>query len=166
MTRTWTDANGNFVPDCDLLNPLANDRRASGGDFCGQISNLSFGQNVLTNNYDPELLNGWGVRASDWSLGVSVQQQMLPRTSVEVAYHRRWFSGFTVNDNLLTQPSDYTPYSITAPLDPRLPGGGGYVDLRPLRRQSRRCPARSTISSPTRRTTGTGTSTSTASTSR
>jgi hypothetical protein len=40
VTRTWTDANGNFQPDCDLLNPLANDRRTSGGDFCGQISNL------------------------------------------------------------------------------------------------------------------------------
>ena len=47
MTRTWTDANRNFEPDCDLLNPLANDLRASGGDFCGQISNLSFGQKHL-----------------------------------------------------------------------------------------------------------------------
>ena len=28
VTRTWTDANGNFQPDCDLLNPLANDRRS------------------------------------------------------------------------------------------------------------------------------------------
>ena len=44
VTRTWTDANGNFVPDCDLLNPLANDRRATGGDFCGQISNLRSGR--------------------------------------------------------------------------------------------------------------------------
>jgi hypothetical protein len=127
VTRTWTDANGNFEPDCDLLNPLANDRRASGGDFCGQISNLSFGQKILTDTFDPALLNGWRVRASDWSLGVSVQQQLLPRMSVEVAYHRRWFNGFTVSDNQLAQASDYAPYSITAPLDSRLPGGGGYV---------------------------------------
>ena len=127
VTRTWTDANGNFQPDCDLLNPLANDSRGSGGDFCGQISNLSFGQKVLSDNFDPDLLTGWGVRASDWSLGLSVQQQLLPRMSIEVAYHRRWFSGFTLNDNLRTQASDYTPYSITAPRDPRLPDGGGYV---------------------------------------
>lgn len=127
VTRTWTDANGNFEPNCDLLNPNTQDLRASGGDFCGVISNLRFGQNVFTNAYDPELLSGWGVRASDWAVGVSVQQQILPRMSVEVAYHRRSFSGFTLTDNLLAQPSDYTAYSITAPQDPRLPGGGGYT---------------------------------------
>ena len=26
----------------------------------------------------------------------------------------------------MTTPDDYTAYCITAPLDPRLPGGGGY----------------------------------------
>jgi hypothetical protein len=82
---------------------------------------------VMSHNYDPDLLAGWGVRASDWSLGLSVQQQILPRMSIEVAYHRRWFNGFTLNDNLLTSPADYAPYSVTAPQDPRLPGGGGYV---------------------------------------
>ena len=127
VTRTWIDANANFQPDCDLMNPQANDRRSSGGDFCGQLSNLNFGQPVLSDNYDPDLLRGWGVRASDWSLGVSVQQQILTRMSIEVAYHRRWFNGFTLNDNLLTTSSDYTPYSITAPVDSRLPDGGGYV---------------------------------------
>jgi hypothetical protein len=127
VTRTWIDANSNFQPDCDLMNPLANDRRSSGGDFCGQMSNLDFGQKVLSDHYDPDLLTGWGVRASDWSLGVSVQQQILPRMSIEVAYHRRWFNGFTLNDNLLTTSADYTPYSVTAPVDSRLPGGGGYV---------------------------------------
>ena len=54
----------------------------------------------LTNNYDPALLNGWGVRSSDWNLGASIQQQLLPRASVEVAYSRRWYHGFTVTDNL------------------------------------------------------------------
>jgi hypothetical protein len=127
VTRTWTDANGNFQPDCDLMNPLADDRRSSGGDFCGSLSNLNFGQPVLSDNYDPDLLTGWGVRASDWSVGVSVQQQIHTRMSVEIAYHRRWFNGFTLNDNLLTTSSDYGSYSVTAPVDPRLPGGGGYV---------------------------------------
>src|SRR5713101_1866042 len=68
VTRSWTDTNKNFVPDCDLLNTGAQDLSSRGGDVCGAISNLSFGQNTLTNNYDPALLNGWGVRSSDWSL--------------------------------------------------------------------------------------------------
>jgi hypothetical protein len=127
VTRAWTDANHNFVPDCDLLNPNAQDLRASGGDLCGVLSNTSFGRNVLTNQFDPALLNGWNVRPSDWNAGVSLQQQLGARSSLDVAYTRRWFHGFSVTDNLATAPSDFTGYSLTAPLDPRLPGGGGYV---------------------------------------
>jgi hypothetical protein len=127
VTRTWTDANGNFQPDCDLSNPQANDFRGSGGDFCGQISNLRFGQPVLTGNYDPDLLKGWGVRAGDWSFGVSVQQQLMTRMSIEVGYYRRSFDNFSLNDNLLVSNSDYSKYSIVAPQDPRLPNGGGYT---------------------------------------
>jgi len=124
VTRTWTDNNHDFVPNCDLLNPQAN---STGGDFCGQMSNIQFGQPVLTNNYDPALLHGWGVRASDWNLGVSLQQQLAARASVEVAYSRRWYHGFTLNDNLLVNAADYSPYSVVAPADPRLPGGGNYT---------------------------------------
>jgi hypothetical protein len=127
VTRAWNDANGNFVPDCDLLNPNAQDRRASGGDLCGVVSNTNFGQNVLTNNFDPALLSGWGVRPSDWTLDVTIQRQILTRASATLAYSRRWFHGFTVADNLALQPTDMTPFSVVAPIDPRLPGGGGYV---------------------------------------
>jgi len=127
VTRAWSDTNGNFVPDCDLLNPNAQDLRATGGDQCGVLSNTRFGQNVLTNNFDPGVLNGWGIRPSDWSLDVSIQRQILPRGSVTLAYSRRWFHGFTVADNLALQPADLTPFSVVAPVDPRLPGGGGYV---------------------------------------
>ena len=127
VTRAWTDVNGNFVPDCDLLNPNAQDRRTSGGDVCGVMSNTSFGQNVLTNNFDPTILNGWGVRPSDWTLDVSIQRQILSRASATLAYSRRWFDGFTVADNLALQSSDLTPFTIVAPVDPHLPGGGGYA---------------------------------------
>ena len=64
---------------------------------------------------------------ADWSFGLSVQQQLLARMSLEVGYYRRSFDGFTLNDNLLVQPSDYGTYSVTAPQDPRLPNGGGYT---------------------------------------
>src|SRR6185436_18275222 len=80
----------------------------------------------LTGNFDPDLLSGWGVRAGDWSLGVSVQQQLMQRMSIEVGYYRRSFDGFTVTDNLALTNADLTPYTVNAPQDSRLPGGGGY----------------------------------------
>ncbi len=125
VTRTWTDANNNFVPDCDLLNPQSQDLRPAGGDFCGTISNLAFGTNTFTNSFDPDLLHGWGVRGSDWTFGASIQQELFPRASVEVAYVRRWFNGFTVTDNRAYSAADYQSFSLVAPLDSRLPGGGG-----------------------------------------
>jgi len=127
VSRAWADANANFVPDCDLLNPQAQDLRDRGGDMCGVVSNTNFGSNVLTNNFDPAILDGWGIRPSDWNLGVSFEQQLFSRASLSVAYRRRWFHGFFVADNLSVQPSDLTPFSLAAPVDPRLPGGGGYT---------------------------------------
>ena len=55
------------------------------------------------------------MRPSDWQFGASVQHEILPRTSVEVGYHRRWFQGFTVTDNLASTPADYAQYTFTAP---------------------------------------------------
>jgi hypothetical protein len=127
VTRAWSDANANFVPDCDLLNSNAQDLRASGGDLCGVMSNTRFGQNVLTNNFDPAILTGWGVRPSDWTLDVSIQRQIFPGAAATLAYSRRWFHGFTATDNLALEPSDLTPFSVMAPIDPRLAGGGGYM---------------------------------------
>ncbi len=131
VTRTWIDADADLVADCDFANPLAHGNAAAvngggGPDFCGQISNLRFGQPVLTGNYDPDLLSGWGVRAADWSFGLSVQQQLMQRMSIEVGYYRRSFGGFTMNDNLALAAGDLTPYTVTAPSDSRLPDGGGY----------------------------------------
>jgi len=127
VTRAWTDANRNWAPDCDLQNPAAQDGRASGGDLCGVMSNTNFGKNILTNNFDASIVEGWGVRSSDWNLAVSLQQQIGRRATVDVTYIRRTYQGFSVVDNLALQPSDLTPFSIVAPLDSRLPGGGGYV---------------------------------------
>ena len=125
VARNWTDSNGNFSPDCDLLNPNAQDLRASGGDVCGAFSNANFGKSVFSNTIDPAILKGWGTRPSDWALGVSVQQEVLPRVSVEVGYVRRWFQGFIATDNLAVSASDFGTFNVTAPTDSRLPGGGG-----------------------------------------
>jgi hypothetical protein len=134
VTRTWSDANGNFVPDCNLTNPAAQSPATTGSiDTCGGISNVLFGSTSFVGaNFDPGVISGWGVRPSDWSFGVAVQQELFPRASVEVGYYRRTFTQFTtggtvIDDlNLGTGPDDLTPFFLTVPSDPRLPGGGGY----------------------------------------
>jgi hypothetical protein len=126
--RTWNDTttypvgdprNGNFIPDCDLMNPLLNGE-------CGPWQQAAFGQPLTAAPINPAILEGWNVRPSDWQFGASVQHEVLPRTSLEVGYHRRWFQGFTVTDNLASTPADYQQYTFTAPTHPDLPGGGGY----------------------------------------
>jgi len=131
-TRTWTDANGNFTPDCDLLSNVAQDLRANGRDFCGAVANTNFGKSVFDTTQDPALFSGSGVRSGDWQIGASVQQQLLPRMSVEVGYYRRWLKNFIVTDNLTVTPANYDPFTISAPLDARLPDGGGYKIPGPL----------------------------------
>jgi hypothetical protein len=136
MTRTWQDDDRDFVPDCELTIPGAQGTQTAPGgvpdgvDFCGPVSNLNFASTALIGaNFDPDLLSGWGKRPSDWSFGVSVQQELFPRASVEVGYHRRWFTMYTtggqVTDNLAITPNDVASFTLTAPSDPRLPGGGG-----------------------------------------
>ena len=127
VMRAWIDANRDLVPDCNLQNAAAQDWRSNGGDACGVLSDANFGKDVRSNHFAPKILNGWGIRPSDWDLGVSIEHMILPQASVSLAYNRRWFHGFSVGDNRALQASDLTPFSIEAPLDRRLPGGGGYV---------------------------------------
>ena len=126
-SRSWQDGNRNYVIDCDVLNPAQ--QSTPGGDTCGALTGnaLNFGKagNNLT-QVNPEILQGWGIRRYDWQVGLSVQQQLLPRVSLDVAYNRRWFGNYTVTDNQVRVPSDYEAWTIVAPTDTRLPGGGGY----------------------------------------
>jgi hypothetical protein len=78
-------------------------------------------------SYDPNILQGWYNRPADWIIGASVSHELMPRVSIDVLYTRRWLQNFTVNDNRAVTAADFTQYSIVAPLDPRLPGGGGYT---------------------------------------
>jgi len=134
QARTWTDANGNYAADCDLQSGASQDLRAGGGDFCGAWANPNFGKAVdaagnpiYSTSYAEKILKGWGTRPSDWQVGVTLQQEILPRVSVEVGYTRRWLQNFTVTDNLAVAPGDFDIFSVVAPSDPRLPGGGGYT---------------------------------------
>ncbi|MBI4264934.1 MAG: TonB-dependent receptor [Acidobacteria bacterium] len=118
--RNWNDGNGDFVPDCDLLNPSANGE-------CGPYSNRAFGTVLPATNFDPDLVEGFGVRFYNWELALSVQHEVAPRMSVEVGYFRRWYGNFIVTDNRAVTAADFDRFSVTAPTDSRLPGGGGDV---------------------------------------
>jgi len=125
-TRTWNDSfypvgdprRGNYVPDCDL--------RASGANLeCGAMDNQNFGKEIFTKSFDTDLIHGWGKRTYNWEMGVSLQQELLPRVGLSVGYFRRWFGNFYTANNRNTTTADYTPFEIPIPADPRLPGGGG-----------------------------------------
>jgi hypothetical protein len=125
--RGWTDGNRNFVVDCDLRSPLAQDNLATGGDLCAALggNNLNFGNaNPGSTTVNPDILGGWGVRPYDWQFGASVQHELIPRVSVEAAYNRRWWGNFFVTDNTLTTAADYQVYSLPIPQNANLPDGG------------------------------------------
>jgi hypothetical protein len=119
-TRTWNDADRDFVPDCDLANTAKNGE-------CDAMLNTNLGKEVFDRTYDPGYVEGWGVRPYSWSLGLSVQQEVMPRVSVNVGFHRNWWGNWYTVDNLTNSTSDWTSFSIKAPTDSRLPNGGGHT---------------------------------------
>jgi hypothetical protein len=121
VTRSWTWSGDDhsYTPNCDLANPFKN------GD-CGQISNLNFGQNnPNANTVSPELVHG--LRPYNWDTSILLQREIARGVSMSAGYYRNQFYNFTVTNNTLVVPSDYSPYSVPAPVDGRLPNGGGYT---------------------------------------
>jgi hypothetical protein len=120
VTRSWNDANQDYRPDCDLLNLRANGE-------CGTVSNLNFGQPTSVTEFNPETRFGWGNRFYSWEFSTSVQRELMPRLGIDIGYFRRWYGNFLTTQNRATTAADYDTFGITAPSDPRLPSGGGYV---------------------------------------
>ena len=143
------------LPDCDLANDRAGTQTAPGGvpdgiDFCGG-ADTRFGSTASDRGglrRGPVL--GWGLRPSDWSFGLSVQQELFPRASVEVGYHRRWFTMYTtgglVNDNLAIGPNDVASFQFTAPSDPPS-ARRRRTTISPCSTRTRTCSTRSPCSS-------------------
>jgi hypothetical protein len=126
-TRNWNDLmypvgdprRGNFNPDCDQLNPAAN------GECSAYLSPFGTLSSIAQFNEDTRF--GWGNRPYNWEFSTSVQHELAPRLGIDVGYFRRWFGNFQVTQLQGLTAADFDPYSVTAPLDAGLPGGGGYV---------------------------------------
>ena len=57
VTRTWTDTNANYVPDCALANFGANGE-------CGAVSDSNFGKVSINTVYADDVTRGYGARRS------------------------------------------------------------------------------------------------------
>jgi len=100
------------------------------------------------NSYGQNVLNGWNDRRGEWQFDVGVQHEILPRLTGEFIYHRRTYSNLDMRDGLtigcdrfggatdfatcnaaLQNYSSpfYDFFTVKAPSDPNLPGGGGYT---------------------------------------
>ncbi len=99
------------------------------------------------NQYGENVLNGWGERRGEWQFDIGVQHEILPRLTGEFVYHRRTYSNLTLSDGLTIgcdrfgaadfsncnqslqnySNSSYDFFTVKAPSDPKLPGGGGYT---------------------------------------
>ena len=118
--RSWSDANGDFLPQESELGPL---------------SNSFFGTPVIRRKFDPDLLSGWAKRDNNWQIAASIQHQLAAGVGINVGYHRTSFGNFRQSDNTalladgVTQVSsaNYDEFCVTVPTDTRLPGGGGNV---------------------------------------
>ena len=94
---------------------------------CGAWTNLNWGQQGQTTTVNPDVLEGWGKR----NCGLAVQRRRPARDCCRASrstssYSRRRWGNFFVTQNRALTAADYDEVTLTAPLDPRLPGGGGY----------------------------------------
>jgi hypothetical protein len=123
--RPWNDRgglgiNGDYVPQCNFINPAANGE-------CGPIDDTAFGTSVPGETFDKNLISGFNNRQTNWEFSAGVQHELMPRVALDVGYFRRAWAHFQVTDNVLVGPEDYTRFDMVAPLDARLPNGGGYT---------------------------------------
>ena len=137
-SRTWTDSNGNYIPDCNVQDFTAQNNTATGGDICGPISNVNFGKFIPSATvFDPSVTNG--NRDYLWDINVDLQHELTHGLSVNASYNHNWDGNFTITQTVVNGtalgPQNFDEFCITMPNDPRLPNAGqqqcGYYDITP-----------------------------------
>jgi hypothetical protein len=130
-TRTWTDSNHNYIPDC-VLGPSV--PQANGE--CGALSDQTFGQVRAGNTrVADDAQHGFNKQLYNWQGSISIQQELRQGTALSAGYFRTWYGGFLVTKNGAVTPADFDSYCINMPADNRLPNAGqkvcGFYDIKP-----------------------------------
>ena len=116
QTRVWVDLDRNK----SILDANGN---IQFNEVIGGTSN--FGQ--ITNRHDPNLERGY-----NWEYSASVQHELMERVSMNAGFYRRQFYNLDVIDNQNLALTDWTPFGITTPTDPRLPLSGQPIEMHTL----------------------------------
>lgn len=129
QSRSWNDG-------ATCLDPavcIAGDGRVQGdplnlaanGELLSASTNPAFGQPIINTFFDQDWSNGWGNRQSNWEFTASIQQELAPGLSMDIAFFRRSWQNFFVEDDRAIGPDDFDRFTLTVPTNPDLPGGGG-----------------------------------------
>jgi hypothetical protein len=99
----------------------------------GPLNQSTFGNSTIVTTYAPDALT---TRGYNWEFSTALQHELVPRVSMSVAYFHRTYGNIRATQNTAVTSANFSPYCITAPVDPRLPGGGGnqlcgYYDVNP-----------------------------------
>jgi hypothetical protein len=112
-TRSWKDLDGNGT----VLDANGNVQYAE----IGPALNSNFGLSNGTTRTDPNL-----PRDYNWEQSVLIQHELRSGVGITAGYYRRQFYNLRWTQNVLVDSDrDYTPFTFTAPRDPRLPNGSG-----------------------------------------
>jgi hypothetical protein len=116
QTRAWVD----FDRNKSILDAAGN---IQFNEVIGGTSNFG----GITNRPDPDLERGY-----NWEYSGSVQHELMERVSMNVGFYRRQFYNLDVTDNLNLAVTDWTPFGIATPADPRLPLSGQPIAMHTL----------------------------------
>lgn len=112
-TRPWSDANGNFMPDCTLTNFSANGE-------CGVMNVAGFGSPRVALSWDEGARKGWGIREFNYQWSLGVQHELRPGLGVAAGYYRTSFGNMQMQMNTALTASSYDTFCVNAPTDARL----------------------------------------------
>jgi hypothetical protein len=113
--RNWRDLDGNG----SALDGNGNAQY----EEIGVSRNANFGLPVGATRFDQD--SPW---PTNWQESIGIEQELWRGVSVAGTYFHRDYQNISLTRNLLVDPDlDYTPFTITAPQNSSLPGGGGEV---------------------------------------